>query len=77
MNSQSLISVVGFVTAGTVLVVGVAVLIGMLLPASVPDTSRLIVGCLMIVYGLYRTIMMWTRHRSKKEQTPDEAHAQN
>ena len=75
MNSQTLITVVGFVTAGAVLLVGIAIVTGLLLPTYVPDNSRMIVGGVMIAYGVYRSIMLWVKHRSQKAQLSHEQQA--
>ena len=67
MNGQSVVTIVGLVTAGVVLLAGIAIIIGLVLPAYVPGNYRIIVGCVMIFYGLYRTTMLWIKHKSAKQ----------
>ena len=61
--SQTIFTVVGVVTALLVFVVGVALLSGLLLPASVPDNYRITLGIVMTVYGTYRVVMLVMKFR--------------
>lgn len=76
MNSQTLLTVVGFVTAGAVLLVGVAIVTGMLWPSYIPDNSRLLVGIVMIIYGVYRTVMLFVKLKSHKRELTHEQQSQ-
>ena len=72
MTSQAFVTVVGLVTAAAVFATGIVILTGLLLPTSVPAGSRILVGCVMIGYGVYRSIMLWMNHRSEKNKSPHE-----
>ena len=67
MNGQTIVTIVGFVTAVVVLLAGIAIIVGLVLPAYLPGNYRIIVGCVMIVYGLYRSATLWIKHRSAKQ----------
>jgi preprotein translocase subunit SecF len=71
MTNQSFVTLVGLVTAAAVLVTGVVIITGIVLPG-VPVNSRILVGCVMIGYGIYRSIILWMKHRSDKKEQPNE-----
>ncbi len=66
MNGQAIVTLVGFVTAGVVLLAGISIIVGLVLPAYVPDNYRIIVGFVLIIYGLYRTAMLWMKYKNAK-----------
>ena len=66
MNGQFMIRIVGFITAGAVFLAGMAVLLGFLLPAYIPQNYRTIFGIVLIVYGIYRSIMLWIQGKRLK-----------
>ena len=66
MNGQTIVTLVGFVTAGVVLLGGIAIIAGLVLPAYVPDNYRTIVGFVLIIYGLYRSTMLWIKHKNAR-----------
>ncbi|HUN64801.1 MAG TPA: hypothetical protein VMW43_01785 [Bacteroidota bacterium] len=66
MNPQIILNIVGGITAGLVLVLGIIILFGQLLPDYIPDNYRLILGIVMVVYGTYRFIMMFMKERARK-----------
>jgi hypothetical protein len=68
MSNQTFVTVVGLVTAAAVFATGIVIITGLLLPTSVPGGSRILVGCVMIGYGVYRSIMLWKKHRSEKNE---------
>jgi len=57
VNPQLLFYIVSLVTASLILVLGIVILVGLLLPEYVPVNYRVTLGIIMIVYGIYRTIM--------------------
>lgn len=66
MNAQSLLRVVNYMTASTVLIVGAVFLSGYLVPGYVPSNFRIIMGSVMILYGIYRLVM--TRMKEQRER---------
>ena len=66
MNPQLILDIVGGITATLVLVVGIILLAGYLLPAYIPDNYRTILGIVMVIYGCYRLMMMWLKYRKAK-----------
>ncbi len=67
MNPGTLLLIISYVTAGLVLVVGIAVLAGPLIPAAVPTNMRVITGVVMIIYGTYRITMLWIKARNARK----------
>lgn len=66
MNPQLILDIVGGITAALVLVVGIILLAGYLLPAYIPDNYRTILGIVMVIYGCYRIVMIWLKYRKAK-----------
>ena len=66
MNPQLILYIVGGITAALVLVVGIILLAGYLLPAYIPDNYRTILGIVMVIYGCYRIVMIWLKYRKAK-----------
>ncbi len=66
MNPQLILDIVGGITATLVLVVGIILLAGYLLPAYVPENYRTMLGIVMIIYGCYRLVMMWMKYKRVK-----------
>jgi hypothetical protein len=66
MNPQLILNIVGSVTAGMVLVLGIIVLTGELLPSYIPDNYRVVMGVVMIIYGTYRLVMMYIKERARR-----------
>ena len=54
----TVLSVVSYVTASLILVVGIVTLSGFLLPEYVPSNIRIILGIIMTGYGVYRIAML-------------------
>ncbi len=67
MNPQTLLLIVSYVTAGLVLVVGIAVLAGPLIPAAIPGNMRVITGVVMVLYGTYRIAMLLVKTRNARK----------
>jgi putative Mn2+ efflux pump MntP len=66
VNGQSIVRIVGYVTASAVFIVGIGILTGALLPAYVPSVYRLIAGVMMVLYGVYRVGMILLKQRNDK-----------
>ena len=61
-----ILTVVSFITASLVLIVGIVILTGSIMPAYVPENYRVILGIVMVVYGSYRIVMLWMKQRHAK-----------
>ena len=66
MTAQLILRIVGFLTAGLILVVGIVVLAGALLPESVPSALRTTFGVVMVVYGTFRLGMIGMKFRNER-----------
>lgn len=66
MNGQIIVRIVGYITASAVLIVGIGILIGGLLPAYIPSNYRIIAGAMMVLYGIYRITMIRLKRRNDK-----------
>ena len=69
MIAQLILRIVGLMTAGLILVVGIVILIGVLIPAYIPSNYRTILGVVMVLYGTYRILMILIRQRSQRRET--------
>ena len=63
MDGQRIIRLVGYVTAVVVFVAGIAILLGLILPSYIPQNFRTIFGVLFLIYGIYRSFMIWMQSR--------------
>jgi hypothetical protein len=72
MNTQAQIIVrtVGYLTGGIVLVAGVLIISGYIVPSYVPSNFRIMAGVVLILYGLYRPAMIFVK--SKNAQRDEE-----
>src|ERR1041385_2738720 len=66
--AQLIFRIISFVTAGLILVVGIFILAGPLVPSYVPSNYRIILGCVMILYGSYRIVMIWMKQRNARRE---------
>jgi hypothetical protein len=71
MNPQFILNIVGGVTAGMVLILGIVILTGELLPSYIPDNYRTILGVVMIMYGTYRLAMLYLKERARRRFDAD------
>ena len=76
MDGQTIVTTVGYVTAGIVLLAGIAIIVGLVLPAYVPDNYRIIVGIVLFIYGVYRSVMLWIKQKSQREEFRRERQAE-
>jgi hypothetical protein len=67
VNASNILRIVTYVTAGSILVMGIIILTGFLLPAHVALNFRIMMGIMMIVYGSYRIVIITIRNRRKDE----------
>ena len=68
MSAQLILRIVGSITAGLVLIVGIIVLTGSLIPSSVPENYRVVLGIVMVIYGTYRIVMIWMKKRQERNK---------
>ncbi len=68
MSAQLILRIVGSITAGLVLIVGIIILTGSLMPSSVPENYRVVLGIVMVVYGTYRVVMIWMKQRQERNK---------
>lgn len=64
--AQVIFRIISFVTAGLIIVVGISILAGPIIPAYIPANYRIILGIVMVLYGSYRILMVWMKHRNAR-----------
>ena len=69
-QARTIIQTVGYITGGIVLLAGILVITGFIVPSYVPGNFRLIAGLVLILYGLYRPAMIYIK--SKNAERADE-----
>ena len=67
MDAKSLIRIFGYSTASIVLIVGIAIIFGIVFPSFIPDNFRIIIGVVFVLYGGYRGMMLWVQQRYEKQ----------
>lgn len=67
MNLQSVLTLLSIVTASLILLIGIVLLTGFLLPGQIPDNYRYTLGGIMTAYALYRLSMAVRKYRSGTE----------
>jgi cytochrome c biogenesis protein CcdA len=68
VNPELILRIISYVTASFILVLGIIVVGGFFLPDYVPLNFRIILGVIMIIYGLYRIAMIHFRRRNVRDQ---------
>ena len=68
MKPELILRIISYVTASLILVLGIIVAGGVFLPDYVPLNFRIILGGIMILYGLYRIAMIHFRKRSARNE---------
>lgn len=63
MAAQTILIVVSYITSSAILVVGIIMLSGYIIPTYVPENYRLIMGMVMVLYGGYRLTMLSIKQR--------------
>lgn len=66
MDGRLIIQIVGYITAAIVLVAGMLVLTGYIVPSYVPENFRIVVGVVLILYGFYRPAMIFIKNKNAK-----------
>ncbi len=70
LNLESILRIVSVCTASLILIIGLFMLTGTMMPSAVPDRFRVLMGSLMIFYSGYRLWMLWLK-RSKQQNNDD------
>jgi len=71
MAAQTILNVVGFMTSGLILLLGIALLVGFMIPSYIPSGTRIITGVVMVLYGGYRISMIIVKQRNAKRREED------
>jgi len=67
LDASKIIRAVSYLTASIVLIFGVMLLTGFLMPESIPLDFRIIMGVIVILYGIYRTVIIFVKQRNEKD----------
>jgi uncharacterized membrane protein HdeD (DUF308 family) len=62
--SQVIFRILSLITAGLILILGIVILAGPMMPSYVPGNYRVLLGIVMILYGSYRILMLWIKQRN-------------
>lgn len=46
-----------------VVIAGIGIIAGLLLPPYVPSNFRIITGIVFVLYGIYRSVTLWTKSK--------------
>ncbi|MBI4549287.1 MAG: hypothetical protein HY707_15010 [Ignavibacteriae bacterium] len=66
MTAQGILRIVSYTTASLILVLGIIILFGFFLPSYVPSDFRIMLGIVMVLYGIYRVSILWIKQRSER-----------
>jgi hypothetical protein len=58
---ESILRIVSFCTASLILLIGLFLVTGTMIPAAIPERFRVLMGSLMIFYSGYRLWMLWLK----------------
>jgi uncharacterized membrane protein YfcA len=64
-NPLIIVHIVSYFTASLIALLGVAALFGWFFPTYIPDNIRLLLGVMMILWGMYRIVS--TRMKQQQE----------
>jgi hypothetical protein len=62
--AQLIFRIISFVTACLILLLGIMLLAGPMIPAYIPANYRIILGIVMVLYGSYRIVMILLKQRN-------------
>jgi hypothetical protein len=68
VNPELILRIISYVTASLILVIGIIVAGGLFLPDYIPLNFRIILGVIMILYGLFRIAMIHFRRRNVRDE---------
>jgi len=66
MDPNKVMNLVVMVVAAAVMLVGVLVMVGLLIPRYFPDQYRIIIGVVVFLYGLYRFVLSYFRLKRRE-----------
>jgi hypothetical protein len=66
MDPNKVMNLIVMVVAAVVMLVGVLVMVGLLIPRYFPDQYRIIVGVVVFLYGLYRFVLSYFRLKRRE-----------
>jgi hypothetical protein len=66
MDPNKVMNLIVMVVAAAVMLVGVLVMVGLLIPRYFPDQYRIIVGVVVFLYGLYRFVLSYFRLKRRE-----------
>jgi len=67
MDVNKLLNLTVIIISTAVMLVGVLVVIGKLVPVYFPDQFRIIVGVVVFLYGLYRFVLSYFRMKRREQ----------
>lgn len=67
MDAQRIVRITSYITAGLILVVGIMILTGFSIPDTVPVNFRIIMGSMMVLYSVYRIVMVSIKKRNDEQ----------
>lgn len=66
MDGRLIVRIVGYLTGGIVLIAGILLISGYVVPSYIPGNYRIIAGIVLILYGLYRPAMIYVKSKEAK-----------
>ena len=67
VNPQAILRILTYFVAVLILFWGVIVLAGLFLPESIPPNFRIMLGIVLILYSIYRIVIIWTKKQARRE----------
>ena len=67
MNAETILRIVSYTTASTLLATGIVVLTGFFMPTYIPDNFRITLGIVIVLYGIYRIVMLGIKRRNERD----------
>lgn len=64
MTGAGIFQIVSYITASTILVLGIIALFGWFLPPYIPENMRMLLGIMMVLWGVFRIVS--TRYRRQQ-----------
>ncbi len=71
MNFELILKIISFITASLILLLGIIITTGFMLPPNIPSNFRVMLGVMMMMYGVYRVTMLWVKFRRSKNEVEE------
>ncbi len=68
MQAQDIVRVFGYSTAAIVLISGIVIILGIGFPRYIPNNYRVILGIVLVLYGVYRAATLWGKQRNERRE---------